>query len=65
MLPLGVGIWGRRAGQGRPVREEDVSGHEGMNGGGGEDMGDLYRRRGYEIRWERRIQRDKQIKHEA
>ena len=49
MLPLGVGIWRQRSSgvrQGRPVREKDVSGHEGMNGSRarrGEDMDDLYR----------------------
>jgi hypothetical protein len=29
VLPLGVGIWRGGSGQ-RPVREEDVSGHEGV-----------------------------------
>jgi len=55
MLPLGVGIprrrrvWVRKRVQGRPVYEESVSGHEGINRGGvkrGEDIHRLYTRGG-------------------
>lgn len=63
MVPLGVRIprrrrvWVRERVQGRPVYEEGVSGHEGINRGGvdrtGQDIHRLYTR-GCEMRQERR-----------